>query len=54
MNDCLLSTGVITDRYPISVLAEELKSGAPPLLSIVFSFDGVERIKLKTQLCFDL
>ena len=37
--------------FTYSVLAKELKSGAPPLLSIAFSFDVVERI---SQLCFDL
>ena len=30
-----------------SVLAKELKSGAPPLLSIAFSFDVVERLLIK-------
>ena len=37
-----------------SVLAKELKSSAPLLLSIAFSFDVVERMSLKQQLCFDL
>ena len=37
-----IGTGKVRTLSHISVLAKELKSGAPPLLTIWFSFDVVE------------